>query len=198
MKLYYVPQTRAARPRWMLEELGLPYELVRLDPKKGDNKRAEYLRVHPLGKVPALEDGEVAIFESTAIVLYLADKAGRLAPPAGSAARAEYYQWILFGATTLEPPVAEISSHTHNRPAELRVAALADEGRAAFAAAAAAVEARLSGREFLLGEFSAADVLVGSVLSWAGALRLLAEHPALEAYVARLKARPAWQRSRAD
>ena len=198
MKLYYVPYTRASRPRWMLEELGLPYELVRLDPKKGDNKGPDYLRVHPLGKVPALVDGEVTLFESAAIVLYLADKAGRLAPQAGSTLRAEYYQWILFGVTTLEPPLASVDAHTRSLPEEKRVARVAEEGRVTFAEAARAVEKRLEGRDWLLGEFSGADVLVGSVLWWARATKLLGGHPILEAYVDRIKARPAWQRSRAD
>ncbi|MET0152909.1 MAG: glutathione S-transferase N-terminal domain-containing protein, partial [Candidatus Binatia bacterium] len=90
MKLYYARQTRASRARWMLEEIGEPYELVRLDLSKGEHKRPEYLKIHPHGAVPALVDGETAMFESAAICAYLADKfpAKGFAPPPTSAARA--------------------------------------------------------------------------------------------------------------
>jgi glutathione S-transferase len=74
MKLYYARQTRASRARWMLEEIGEPYELVRLDLSKGEHKRPEYLKIHPHGAVPALVDGETSMFESAAICAYLADK----------------------------------------------------------------------------------------------------------------------------
>src|SRR5947209_2974309 len=86
VKLYYVPMTRSNRPRWMLEELGVPYQLARLDPKKGENQTPDYLAINPTGKVPALVDGEVKMFESAAIVAYLGDKFAdrKLAPPVGS------------------------------------------------------------------------------------------------------------------
>jgi len=74
IKLYYAPRTRSTRPRWLLEELGVPYELVRLDLGKGDHKKAEYLAIHPHGVVPALEDDGRVIIESLAICLYVADK----------------------------------------------------------------------------------------------------------------------------
>ena len=94
MKLYYAPQTRATRPRWMLEEIGAPYELVRLQLSKGEHKQPEYLKIHPHGAVPAYSDGEVTMFESAAICAYLADKFPdkRLAPPLGSPQRGLYYQ----------------------------------------------------------------------------------------------------------
>ena len=74
MKLYYAPQTRATRPRWLLEELEVPYELIRISLAQGEQKKPEYLKIHPHGLVPALVDGGVTLFESSAICLYLADK----------------------------------------------------------------------------------------------------------------------------
>lgn len=200
MKLYYVPNTRATRPRWMLEELEVPYELIALDPKKAENKSAGYLAIHPLGKVPALVDGEVRMFESAAIVAWLADRYPEkgFAPAPGTPERAAYEQWLHFGMSTLEPALVDVSGHTRTRPEEKRVPHIAEEAKESFWVSADVLEEHLTARLYLLGErFSAADVVVGSILSWARSLKLLAGRPALEAYVARLVERPAWKRSRA-
>src|SRR3954471_3022134 len=200
MKLYYVPMTRSNRPRWMLEELEVPYDLVRLDPKKGDNQKPEYLAINPTGKVPSLVDGDVKMFESAAIVAYLADKYvdKKLAPPVGAPERAAYYQWLFFGMTTLEQPVDLYGQHSSSLPPEKRVAHVADDAKSAAGRALAAVQTSLQGREWLLGRFTAADIIVGGTVLWALSLRLLEEHPALVEYANRLKDRPALQRSRKD
>jgi glutathione S-transferase len=201
MKLYYVPMTRSNRPRWMLEELGAPYELVRLDPKKGDNKTPEYLAINPTGKVPALVDGEVKMFESAAIVAYLGDKFAdrKLAPPVGSRERPIYYQWLFFGMTTLEQPVSLYAKHTSSLPPEKRVAEVAEDAREGVERALAPLDRALADRQWLLGNsFSAADIVVGASLLWASGLGLLEGHAALLDYVKRLKERPALQRSRKD
>ncbi len=90
LTLYYVPRTRSSRPRMVLEELGVPYALVRLDPAKGETRTAAHLARQPLGHVPALEDGDVRMFESAAICLWLAERHPEkgLVPPPGSAGRA--------------------------------------------------------------------------------------------------------------
>src|SRR5438045_3786801 len=158
MKLYYVPMTRSNRPRWMLEELGVPYELVRLDPKKGENQTPEYLAINPTGKVPSLVDGEVKMFESAAIVAYLADKFQKLAPPVGTPERAAYYQWLFFGMTTLEQPVGLYAKHTGSLPPEQRVEHVAKDAKAAAERALAPLDHALKEREWLLGPFTAADI----------------------------------------
>jgi glutathione S-transferase len=200
MKLYYVPMTRSNRPRWMLEELEVPYELVRLDPKKGDNKTPEYLAINPTGKVPSLVDGEVKMFESAAIVAYLGDKYAdrKLAPPVGAPERAAYYQWLFFGMTTLEQPVGLYGQHTSSLPPEKRVPHVAEDAKAAAERALTAVEKSMQGREWLLGRFTAADIILGGTVLWALGLKLLEGHPALVGYANRLKDRPAFQRSRKD
>ena len=193
IRLFYVPNTRSTRPRWMLEELDVPYELVKMT--AAQTKTPEYRKVHPMGKVPALQDDGVTIFESAAIVAYLADKfPGKgLAPPPGQ--RAAYYQWIIFAMATLEPAVAAVVYHTRLRPEEKRVPVIAEEGRANFADAARAIA--LQGA-YLLGQFSAADIVLGSVVLWGSSAKLLEDLPSLKAYADRLKARPAWARSRRD
>lgn len=198
MRLFYARYTRATRPRWLLEEVGAPYDLERIDLRAGDQKRPEYLRVHPHGVVPALEvDGQV-IYESGAIVLYLADRFLGLAPETGSPERARYYQWIAYALNTLEPVVALYASHTRFLPEDRRVASVADDAKGRFRQMADNLTHALGGRASLLAEFSAADILIGSVLMWAKSMGLVDEFPALLAYVKALTARPAYQRASAD
>ena len=200
MRLYYVPKTRATRPRWVLEEMGIPYELVRLDPARGETRTPEHLERQPLGHVPVLEDGGKRIFESAAICLYLADQYPEkgLLPPPGTIERGLVYQWVLFAATELEPPLVALSAEA-KKPEEARDAAAVADARARFHKAVAALEPLLAGRPYLLGEgFSVADVLVGSILAWGRAAKALDGLPAVEAYLTRLRARPAWQRAIAD
>jgi glutathione S-transferase len=201
MKLYYCPQTRAGRPRWLLEEIGAPYELVRIDLSKGEHKKPEHLKIHPHGAVPALIDGDLAMFESAAICLYLADKfpEKRLAPPLGTPARGLYYQWMVYTMATLEPPLLQVFLNTVMLPEAERSATAVEKGRATFAGVARVLEQALAGKTFILGEqFSAADVMVGSTLAWGGMMGLIGDHPQIQAYVKRLSERPAFQRARAD
>jgi glutathione S-transferase len=202
LKLYYSPMSRAVRPRWVLEEIGTPYELVRIDLSKNEQKRPEYLKINPNGAVPALEDGDLRLFESAAICQYLADKfpEARLAPPIGTPARGLYYQWIHYAMSGLEPPAVTIFAHTMQRPEAERIPRLVDEARTQLAAALRVIEGALVGRDYLLGrDFSAADVMIGSTLRWCAMMGLLgADLPATTAYLERLAARPAQQRASKD
>jgi glutathione S-transferase len=199
VKLYYAAKTRASRPRWVLEELGVPYDLVRLDPSRGDTRAAAHRARHPLGHVPVLEDGAIRIYESAAICLWLAERygEGKLLPAAGSAERALTYQWLFFAMTEIEPAVMQVSAEAKRPEGERDAARLAD-GKRRYLEAAAAVEAALAGREYLAGTFGVADVVLGSCLLWGRVLKLLEGLPAVEAYLARLRERPAWKRSVAD
>jgi glutathione S-transferase len=200
MKLYYVPKTRASRPRWVLEELGVPYDLVRLDPARAETRSAEHLERHPLGHVPVLEDRGQAIFESGAICLHLADlfPEKRLLPPPGSVERGLAYQWVLFSMTEMEPPLIALSTEAR-KPEAARDTAATAQARELFRKAADVLEAALRNRKFLLGDgFGVADVMVGGTLAWARGFKLLDGFPNLEAYLARLRDRPAWQRATAD
>ena len=202
MTLYHYPQSRSFRPRWLLEELGVPYQVVRVDLPAGEHKRPEYLKINPNGAVPALVDGELVLFESAAICQYLADKVPekRLVPALGTPARGLYYQWMHYAMASLEPPILDIFMHTVRRPESERIPAVAEEARPLFATRLDVLERALAGRSFILGEeFSAADVMLGSLLGWARAMRILGdERPNVAAYVTRLTQRPAFRRASAD
>lgn len=198
MKLYYSPQTRSVRPRWLLEEIGAPYELVTLDMAKGEHKKPEHLKIHPHGAVPALVDGDLVLIESAAICMYLADKypEKQLAPAVGTPARGTYYQWMVYTMATLEPPVLQVFMNTVFLPEAERSAEAVEKGKTQFKEVARVLENALAGRTFILGEqFSAADVMIGGTLAWAAFMGLLNGHPVLQAYAQRLSERPAFKRA---
>ncbi|QSQ23745.1 glutathione S-transferase family protein [Pyxidicoccus parkwayensis] len=201
MKLYFAPRTRAVRGRWILEELGVPYELVRLDLTRQENLTPEYLAVSPLGEVPALVDGDVTLLESLAICLHLADKfpEKHLAPPPGSSERGPYYQWMAFAEVSLDPVVVDIYRHAQ-LPEEQKASASANEALAKLKTRLTplldALDAGLGGREYLVGgTFTAADVVMASILHLAHTLKLLDKHPRLFEYTLRHAQRPAVRRA---
>jgi len=206
LRLYYARQTRSIRPRWLLEELGAPYELVRLDLSVGDQKKAEYLTLNPNGTVPTLVDDDLILFESAAIVQYLADKypKAQLAPAVGTAARGKYYQWIHYAMNTLEPPAVTIFLHTTGtpmgRPQHERIPQLVPDARAQLAAAVKVVDDALAGKRFIVGDaFSAADVMMGSMLGWCMILGMIGNDATnVQAYLAGLGTRPAVARAQSD
>jgi glutathione S-transferase len=202
MKLYHASQSRSVRPRWMLEEIGVPYEIVRLNLSAGDAKKPEYLAVNPNGTVPTLVDGDLTLFESAAICQYLADKfpQKRLAPPLGTPARGLYYQWIHYAMSGLEPPLVTIFLHTIRKPEAERIPVLVSEARTQLGTVLGVVEQAVLGRTFILGDqLTTADVMVGSTLVWAQMMSLLGDQqPATAAYLARLASRPAFQRAMGD
>lgn len=195
LKLFYVPKTRSTRARWALEELGLPYELVRLDPTRGETKTPEHQARHPLNHVPVLETEKGTIFESAAICLHLA-VGSPLLPDDASHDRALVMQWIFFGITEVEPLLSKYSGEQRkpNRD-QGRLEALARKLQRPLEV----LDAELAGKEWLVGQrFTVADLMVGALLVWAHSLRLLAELPHLRALVDRLRERPAFQRAMAD
>ena len=202
LTLFHSAQSRSVRPRWLLEELGVPYDVKRLNLQSGDQKTPEYLKINPNGAVPALVDGDVKLFESAAICEYLADKFPEkgLAPRVGTAARGYYYQWIHFAMSGLEPPLLTIFLHTVMKPEGERIPQLVAPAREQLKAALGVLEQALTGRTVLVGDdLTAADVLVGSTLAWAQMLGLIdASTPAIAAYMGRLMGRPAFQRAMAD
>ena len=137
IKLHYAPKTRSTRPRWLLEELGLPYDLVRINLGEKQHKSAEYMKVHPLGLVPAMEIDGVKLIESTAMVGYLADKYPdkALAPALTSKDRASYWQWLVFATTTVEPSVITYWTHSSKLAEDKRHPDIAEEAAANFRAA---------------------------------------------------------------
>jgi glutathione S-transferase len=190
LELYYAPSTRAGRVRWLLEELAVPYDLVRVDTKA---KSEAFLRVSPLGKVPVLAIDGAPMIESTAMLVWLADRfADRgLAPALDAPDRAAYLQWHAFVPITIEPPVLELYK-------PLDDAAKAATRARALEALGVLDRALADGREYLLGAFTAADCAAGQVTGWARGAGVLDAFPALREYGRRVAARPAYKKSRED
>ncbi len=196
--LYFAPRTRATRPRWLLEEMGVSYELKRLDWGRREHKDEAYLAIHPHGAVPALVDGDVTLIESGAICAYLAEKhpeAG-MAPPVGASDRGRYLQWMFYATATLEPPGMRYLLHTSIFPPERRSPQIAAQSLAEFQGTARVLSKALETSSFLLGDrLTVPDVLVGSMLSYGSSLGMLSSWPRLAAYVEDLTARPAFKRA---
>ncbi len=194
MKLYWCPKTRALRALWMLEELGVPFERVRVDIRDPAAKANPAFRaVSPMGKVPALEDGDTRLCDSGAICLYLADRypQAALAPSIGDPARGAYLQWVLYTNSVIEPAMAEKFSNA-------AVSTVA-HGWGSFEAMLEVLRRGLAHGPWVLGErFSAADVLLGTSCRFLLQFGLVAGDPLLAAYQARCEARPAFVRAAAQ
>ena len=196
LTLHYAPFTRSTRPRWMLEELGISYELHVLDMKAHEHKSPAYLTIHPHGVVPALSIGDDVILESSAIVATLADLHldRGFAPAPTSPLRAKYFQWLFYAQATVEPGIVALLGNLPERPGHDAARHAADVEK--WAVTTRVLSDALEGRDWLLDAFSAADVILGAMLIWAGSVKLLDHAPTLQAYVARCKLRPAYLASR--
>ncbi|WP_017654457.1 glutathione S-transferase family protein [Fortiea contorta] len=179
LKLYGGARSRASIVQWYLEELAIPYEFVLLDMQAGEHLQPEYLGINPLGKVPAITDGDLTLWESGAILLYLADKYGKGASsPEESAILA---QWVLFANATLGPGIFSEANREREMPRLL-----------------APLNEIFTRQPFLLGdEFSVADVAVGSILTYIPVLLKLdlSAYPAVLEYMKRISERAAFQKS---
>lgn len=196
IKLYYTPHTRSLRPRWLLEELGLRYQLIPIDLFAGEAESEHYRQINPLAAVPAVEiDGEVML-ESGAICHWLADRFinKKLAPALDSAERRRYEQWMFFVPGTLEPPAFYALLHSKILPEENRVTAIVPWTMQRYDSVIKVVNDALEGNNYLMGDqYTAADILVGSVLMWLP--DALQAYPALQTYSEKLKQRLAYQRA---
>jgi glutathione S-transferase len=189
LTLYTNPMSRGRIARWMLEEIGQPYETVVLG--YGESmKSPDYLAINPMGKVPAIKHGDTVVTEAGAICAYLADAfpEAKLAPPPGDKRRGPYYRWMFYGAG----PVEQMAAHhalAFDAPAD-KSAMLGYGSRAAVLD----VLERAAGdaTPYLLGEqFTAADVYFGAHMWWGLQFGTIEKRPAIAAYVDRITARPA-------
>jgi glutathione S-transferase len=194
MKLYWSPNTRSTRALWMLEEAGLPYERVKLDLASGEHKRPEFLAVNPMGKVPALTNGEAKVAESAAICAYVADLAEGtgLAPAIDDPDRGRWLHWLFFSAACIEPAyMQKAMGWTIDRPS------MAGWGN--YEIVMDVLDQALATGPWLLGDrFTAADVMVGTDLHFGVRMfKFVESRPNFEAYMDRCEARPAFQRATA-
>lgn len=192
LTFYTNPMSRGQIVRWMLEEVGEPYEQVLLD-YGSTMKAAEYLAINPMGKVPAIvHDGRV-VTECAAICAYLADAFPEkgLAPPTRD--RADYYRWLFFAAGPVEQAVID-KAMGFTVPEDKKAMA----GYGNFEAAMDGLEAAVAGRTYVAGDrFSAADVYLGSQVGWGLQFGSIEKRPAFEAYWAGLSERPAYLKAKA-
>ena len=194
--LYHTPRTRSLRPRWLLEEMQLPYELRTIDLFGGEGQTPEYRKIHPHGAVPAVEiDGE-AMFESAAICHWLSDHFAekKLAPAFTDPLRRRYEQWMFYVPGTLEPLPFTILLHGTILPEAQRVPDIVPWATRLYRSTLKVLEQELSDKPYLLGDsFSTADIMAASTLMWLP--ELLHDYPSLQAYTARLQQRDAYARA---
>lgn len=194
--LHYTPGTRAIRPRWLLEELEITYDLKTVDLFDGGGNSPEYKAIHPMGLVPALEiNGQVQL-ESGAMCHWLADHfiAAGLAPTPDDPTRINYEQWMFFAPGTLEPPAWLVVLHSKILPETQRVDSVVPWAMKRYLAAVKSLGETLNGKKYLLGDtFTAADIMVGSTLMWIP--DALNDYPTMQDYTDRLKQRGAYIRA---
>jgi glutathione S-transferase len=195
MLLYHQPRSRSARVLWLVEEAGAPLDVTLL--AREHKQTDEYRALHPLGFSPVFVDDDGPVFESAALILHLADlhpEAG-LIGALGSHERALQYQWAFFAMIELEGPLIDIARQLWKDSGD-PFATVVDAALARFGRSTAALEAALAGRDHLVGDsFSVADIVVGSVLSFARTAEITEIPPGLVAYVDGLEARPARERA---
>lgn len=189
--LYTHPQSRGRIAHWMLEELDEPYETVWLD-YASTMQAPEYLRINPMGKVPAIQHGEAIVTETAAICAYLADQfPDKLLIPTTPKNRAAYFRWLFFAAGPLEQAVTAKSQHWTVTPEQEGFLGFGNYTKTLNTLASA-----LKHHTYIAGDqFSAADVYVGSHISWGMLFKTIEKQPVFEDYVARLYKRPAYSRA---
>lgn len=182
LKLYGGARSRASIVKWYLEEIGVPYNFVLLDMQGGAHLQPEFLAINPIGKVPAISEGDFTLWESGAILLYLAEKSGKL--PQSLEEKAQITQWVFFANATLGPGIFVEASREKETPRLL-----------------SPLNEIFSKQSFLMGdEFTVADVAVGAMLAYIPMmLKLdLSAYPAVLDYIKRISERPAFQNAIAN
>ena len=194
LKIYGVTPTRTMRVFWMATELGLDYEQLPIAPRDGSTKTPEFLAVNPNGCVPAISDGELNLWESLAINLYLAKKHVGALAPRDDAENGLALQWSFWAAGVVEPQAFAALKNRALAAESDRDAAAADQAEAALTAPLAVLDGALAGRDYLLGDrFTVADLNLASVLSWAKMAKVdMTGQDDVSAWLRRCLSRPAY------
>ena len=192
LTLYHSPRSRGAIARWMLEEVGEPYDvkIVKLDGT--ENRTPEFLALNPMGKVPVVTYGDAVVSESAAICTFLADEfpKANLSIPIGDPRRGAYLKWLFFGPGPIEQAVTDRAFPRKDEPRRVAL------GYGDFDTVMNATAAAVSKSPYLMGEqFTAADVVIGAQLRFGMMFKMIPERKEFVDYAARLAARPAFQRA---
>jgi len=199
MKLYYSPGACSLAPHIVLEESGLPYELMPVDTRKGEQFKSAFLAINPNGKTPAIVDGDVTVFDSNAILLYLAEKTGKFLPAATPALRGELLSWLMFVATGIGPYSGQAVHFKHHAPEKLAYAV----NRYLYEAERhyGILDARLAKRRYMVGDsYTIVDM---AVWGWSRAVPFIlgdeawSKLPNLKRLFDEISARPAAMRANA-
>ena len=191
LHFYTNPMSRGRIVRWMLEEVGAPYETHLLD-FAGGTKSPDYLAINPMGKVPAIRHGATVVTECAAICAYLADAFPEAGLAPATAARGDYYRWMFFAAGPVEAAVTNRALGFAVPPERRGMA-----GYGSFEAVMDTLERAVRGRTYIAGDrFSAADVYFGSQIGWGLQFGSIEKRPAFEAYWNGIQGRPAAVRAR--
>jgi glutathione S-transferase len=194
LTLFHIAPSRSSIVHWMLEEVGEPYDIHLLSMKRGEQAASDYLKINPMGKVPAVRHGDVVITEAAAICTYLADEFPdrKLNIPVGNPRRGVYLKWLFFGPSCIEPAIMDRSFP--RKDAAPRGAL----GYGDYDTVIDVVAKAVAKGPYLMGDqFTAADVVIGSGLRWGTHFKLLPERPEFSTYLQRLAQRPALQRAEA-
>lgn len=194
---YGAPMSSAGRTHWMLEEVGVPYEYKRISLRDGDNKKPEFLKVNPAGKIPVLQDGSVTLTESMAINFYLAEKYGKGLMPADPVARARVYEWSFWAISNVQPLLLAILLNTMIRPEAERDPKAVEAARSQIPPYLDVLNRALQGQEYLVGtQFTVADLNTASVMGLAAFVGVdLGGYPNAQAWLNRVQGRPSFAKS---
>ena len=198
LKVHFVAGTRAGRVVWLLEELGLEYEVNNMPFTKEGLKSSEHRSRHALGRVPVLEDGDISIFESGAIIDYVLErhKNGGLKPSSDSPEFPFYLQWYHYCEGMVMPPMNQIVVQTILLPPDRRDETVLNQAKNLLTKSLAPVNENLAEKDYLIGDFSAADLMLGHSCFMANRMGCVSEEMQnIKDYVARINARPAFQKA---
>ena len=198
MKLYYARNSRAVRVAWLLEELNVEYEIKKFDLGSKEMRSPDYLEIHPMGRVPTLEDGSVKIFESGAIIQYILEKHknNSLVPSFDDQEFSNYLQWFHYAEGMIMPPMNIIVVETILLPPERRTEVNVKRATKLLNQMLIAVDNHMNNRNYLAGTFSAADLMTGHAVIMAERLGAdISDKPNLSTYIARLTNRSAFQKA---
>lgn len=198
LKLHFAPNSRAGRIVWLFEELGMDYDINRMAFHPKDLKSDEHRARHPLGRVPVLEDGDLMLWESGAIIEYVMARYGDggLKPAVQSPEFPAYLQWFHYCEGMVMPPINTIMVHSVLLPPDRRDPTALAQAQRLLGRSVEPVDAALEGRDYLAGDFSAADIMLGHALFMANRLGQVSDElKNLRAYLGCIEKRPAFQKA---
>ena len=196
LKVHFAPNSRAGRIIWLLEELELPYEINKMDFHPKDLKSDEHRSRHPLGRIPVLDDGDIRIYESGAIVAYILErhKNGGLKPDVSSNNYPDYLQWFHYCEGMVMPPINTIVVQTVLLPEDRRDETVLNQAKRLLSKSLEPINNTLEGKKYLIGDFSAADIMLGHACFMSNRLGCVSEEMLnMKSYVDNINKRPAFQ-----